>query len=107
MLLTHLNSSSKLSCFIMTKVSSTYLNQIFGGMEHIEIAFVSNECMNTLATIGVTDDPITTPVVCLYKSPQKIKKTVECKHKSNALIMSEGSRGQRCLSFINRNISQQ
>ncbi|VDP26899.1 unnamed protein product [Schistosoma mattheei] len=67
-------------------------------MEHIEIVLVSSECVNKLATIGETGDPMATLSVCLYKS-RKLK-TVECKHRSNALIMSERSGGQRCLSSV-------
>ncbi|VDP68914.1 unnamed protein product [Schistosoma mattheei] len=68
-------------------------------MEHIEIALVSSECMNELATIGETGDPIATSSVCLYRSPRELK-TVECKQRSNALIISGGSKGQRCLSSV-------
>ncbi|VDO97849.1 unnamed protein product [Schistosoma mattheei] len=94
MLSTCLNSSSKPSRFIMIKVSSTYLNQNSGVRKHIEIALVSNESMNKFAAIGEISDPMNTPYVCPYKSPRKLK-TIECKHRSNALIMSEELNGQR------------
>lgn len=99
MLSTCLNRLSKPSRFIMIKVSSTYLNQNSGVRKHIEIALVSNESMNKLAASGEINDPMATPV-CPYKSPRKLK-IVECKHRSNALIMSEELNGHRQIQCQN------
>lgn len=94
-LLTFINGSSNPSLFMMTKMSSTYLNHIVGGRGYFEIALVSNECINKLVTIGETCNPIASPV-CLHKSREL--KNVEYKHRSRALVISEGPNLHCCLS---------
>lgn len=96
-LLTFLNSSSNPSRFMITKVSSTYSNQIFGGRGHLEIALVSIECINKLAKIKETDDVIATPFVYQYKSPLKPKNMG-----SRALVMSEGPNQHPCFSSVSK-----
>ncbi len=51
--------------FMMTKVSSTYLPQIFTGRGKVARALLSKFSMKRLDTMGLTGEPMATPSICV------------------------------------------